>query len=446
MERNVSEMKKVFKTVALISAAVLSLGVISGCGSSSASSKNGHVYYLSAKPEQQKQFKEIAASFTKKTGIPVDVSVAASGTGEQTLKSELAKANAPTLFDVDNNSFPFWTNYYADMSKLPVYTDLKNKSAAMKDNGKVAAVPFVMERLGIIYNKALLQKYFDASWSSVKSIDKLNNFKSLKTVADEIQSHKSDLGVKGAFSSAGFDSSSSGRYGDQLAHIPLYYDCHDKGITRMPSKVSHKYMKNMKNLFDLYITDSTVPASQLSGKTMDDSNSEFSLGEAVFIQNGTWAYPQLKGQKVADQDMGVLPVYIGVDGEEKAGLPVSYMYWSMNKNSSQKDKEATEKFLNYILKDDAARKVMTNEMSFETPFKSYAAAGFQTKNPIHRANDAYAKAGNYDVTFYPLPTQQWVQNLSSSMLEYAQGTGDWNKVESTYVDGWASEYKTIDRK
>lgn len=47
-----------------------------------------------------------------------------------------------------------------------------------------------MERYGIIYNKKLLQNYFDSSQASIKSVDSINNFKTLKTVADEIQAHR----------------------------------------------------------------------------------------------------------------------------------------------------------------------------------------------------------------------------------------------------------------
>ena len=106
--------------------------------------------------------------------------------------------------------------------------------------------------------------------------------------------------------------------------------------------------------------------------------------------------------------MGVLPIYMGVKGEENAGLTVSFLYFAMNKNASEKDQKATKQFLDYILNDDEARDIITNEAGFETPFKSYAKAGYQTKNPIHRANDAYAKADKYDIVIYPLPSTQWV--------------------------------------
>ena len=435
-------MRKSIKALAVLGVLTMSVSGLAACGGSQASADKGHVYYLSAKPEQQDEFKDLAKQFTKDTGIPVDVSVASSGTYEQSLKSELAKSNAPTMFDVDNNDFQNWSGYYNDMSKTGIYKDLKNQDFALKLDNKVIAVPYVMERYGIIYNKSLMKQYFSADWSSIKSIEEIDNFKALKTVADEIQDHKDALGVKGAFSSAGFDSSSSKRFGDQLAHIPVYYEYRDQNTEEEPPTISGKYMDNFKNIFDLYLRDSTTKPSQLSSATMDDSNSEFSTKQAVFLQNGSWGYPQIKDQDVPDEDIGVLPIYMGVPGEEKQGLTVSFMYFATNNKSSEKDKEATNKFLDYILNNDDARKIVTDDMGFETPFKSYEKAGFKSKNPVQRANDAYAKAGDYDTVIHPLPSAQWVASLSDAMLEYAQGTGDWAKVNTAFVDGWATEYKT----
>lgn len=435
-------MRKSIKALAVLGVLTMSVSGLAACGGSQASADKGHVYYLSAKPEQQDEFKDLAKQFTKDTGIPVDVSVASSGTYEQSLKSELAKSNAPTMFDVDNNDFQNWSGYYNDMSKTGIYKDLKNQDFALKLDNKVIAVPYVMERYGIIYNKSLMKQYFSADWSSIKSIEEIDNFKALKTVADEIQDHKDALGVKGAFSSAGFDSSSSKRFGDQLAHIPVYYEYRDQNTEEEPPTISGKYMDNFKNIFDLYLKDSTTKPSQLSSATMDDSNSEFSTKQAVFLQNGSWGYPQIKDQDVPDEDIGVLPIYMGVPGEEKQGLTVSFMYFATNNKSSEKDKEATNQFLDYILNNDGARKIVTDDMGFETPFKSYEKAGFKSKNPVQRANDAYAKAGDYDTVIHPLPSAQWVASLSDAMLEYAQGTGDWAKVNTAFVDGWATEYKT----
>lgn len=58
----------------------------------------GSVYYLNFKPEQDQAWQDLAATYTEQTGVPVTVITAADGTYEQTLKSEIAKTEAPTLF------------------------------------------------------------------------------------------------------------------------------------------------------------------------------------------------------------------------------------------------------------------------------------------------------------------------------------------------------------
>ncbi len=40
--------------------------------------------------------------------------------------------------------------------------------------------------------------------------------------------------------------------------------------------------------------------------------------EAVFYQNGTWEYNNIAD--VGDDNLGILPIYIGVDGEENQGV------------------------------------------------------------------------------------------------------------------------------
>ena len=103
------------------------------------------------------------------------------------------------------------------------------------------------------------------------------------------------------------------------------------------------------------------------------------------------------------------------------------MYFAMNKNASEKDQKATKQFLDYILNDDEARDIITNEAGFETPFKSYAKAGYQTKNPIHRANDAVCQADKYDIVIYPFAKHSvGVVRWATQCWNSAQETGTWD--------------------
>lgn len=82
-------------------AATLAMGTsLAACGGSSADSSKGHVYFMNNKAEVVDQYKELASMYTKKTGVQVDIQTGAAGTYDATMKSELAKDNAPTMFNV----------------------------------------------------------------------------------------------------------------------------------------------------------------------------------------------------------------------------------------------------------------------------------------------------------------------------------------------------------
>lgn len=438
------------KALGIACVLALSVGTLGACGSSSSSSKddaNGRVYYLNKKAEEQKSWVKLGQEFSKETGIPVQIQTGGQDY-DSTLKSEMAKKQAPTMFQADGPSFMNgWADYAIDMSDSEVYKQLNDntKNKALKNSqGKPIAIPYAVESYGIIYNKALLKKYFDAPWSTVKSIDNLNNFKALKTAADEIQAHKADLGVKGAFSSAGMDTSSAFRYDYHMATLPVFYEAEkeNKDITKTPSSLKGTYVNDMKNIYDLYIKDATIAPSAISGKTMDDSSAEFATGQSVFYQNGVWSYTQIKGQSVQDADMGVLPIYMGIPGEEDHGLTqVISNYWCINSKVSKKDQEATQKFLKWLITSDKSRTTISKDMGLVTPFKTFEDAKYQTTNPLVLDNLAYQKAGKKDTVLVPDPSHQWEDDLKAALLNYAQGSGSWDAVQKVYTENWAKEYK-----
>ena len=401
----------------------------------------GKVYYLNFKPEQDEAWQNLAAKYTEETGVPVTVVTAASGQYETTLQSEMAKSDAPTLFQVNGPvGLKNWKDYCYDLSGTDIYSQLTSDSYTVKDGDAVDGIAYVIETYGLIYNKALLNKYFELPDAEITSIDDLNNFDALKKVADGIQAHKDDLGVEGAFTSAGMDSSSDWRFKTHLANLPIYYEYKDEGISSTDA-IKGTYLDNYKQIWDLYLKDSTCDPSMISSKTGDDAASEFALGEAVFYQNGTWAYNDIKDNEVADEDLGMLPIYIGVDGEEDQGLCTgSENYWCVNKNASEEDIQATLDFLQWVVESDEGRDAMANEMGFVTPFTTFDE--YLPANPLVEANSEYTKAGKTPVSwnFTTMPSEQWKNDLGSALLEYAQGTGQWDAVQKAFVDGWATEY------
>ncbi len=424
--------------------AAMSLGALAACGSStSGDDAKGKVYYLNFKPEAADQWTALAKEYTKEKGVEVKVQTAASGTYEQTLKSEIAKTEAPTLFQVNGPvGYQNWKKYTADMSNTDVYKELANQDVALKDGDKVVGVPYVMETYGLIYNKDILNKYFALDGAKATSMDEIDNFDTLKAVADDMQARKDELGIKGAFTSAGFDSSSDWRFKTHLANLPLYYEFKDDNVTEQPATIKGTYLPNYKKIFDLYITDSTTDHTQLSAKTGDDANSEFALGEAAFYQNGTWAWTDLQKAGMKAESVGMMPIYTGVKGEEKQGLATgSENYWCINDKASDADKKATEDFLSWVITSDTGKKAISQDMGFTTPFKTFDDVKFD--NPLTEAAVEDQKSGKTQVSwnFTMMPSEEWKNKVGQALLEYAQGTGKWDAVKTAFVDGWASEYE-----
>lgn len=157
------------RAVGVISALALGLGGLAACGnSSSAESKNGRVYYLNKKAEEQSTWVKLGKAFEKETGIPVQIQTG--GTDyDATLRSELSKKAAPTMFQADGPSFmSSFKKYAKDLSNSDIYKQLdknyKNR-VLTNDEGKPIAIPYATESYGIIYNKALLKKYLQQGFA-----------------------------------------------------------------------------------------------------------------------------------------------------------------------------------------------------------------------------------------------------------------------------------------
>lgn len=413
---------------------------------SQAASGDGAVYYLNFKPEQADQWKALAETYTEQTGVPVTVETATSGTYESTLKSEMAKEEAPTLFQVNGPvGLASWADYCYDLKESALYKNLKSDDFALiADSGEVQGIAYVIETYGLIYNKKLLADYCALDGAKIKDASEINSFAKLKEVADDMQAKKDDLGINGAFTSAGMDSSSDWRFKTHLANLPIYYEYQADGIETTDA-IKGTYLDNYKNMWDLYITDSTVEPTMLSSMTGEDAAAEFAMGEAVFYQNGTWAYNDIKDNEVADEDLGMLPIYIGVEGEENQGLCTgSENYWCVNKNASQEDIDATLAFVEWVITSDEGRTSFRDEMGFVTPFSTFTDE-YQPANPLVAASQKDIDAGHATVAwcFTTMPSENWKNGVGSALLEYAQGTGEWDAVKTAFVDGWAAEVQAV---
>ena len=149
------------KLLGMLLSFTMAATLFTGCGTKDGKdSSKGKVYYLNFKPEQADDWKALAEEYSKEKNVEVKVVTAVSNTYEQTLKSEMAKSDAPTMFQVNGPvGLATWKDYCYDMKDSDVYKQVKSDDFVLKDGDAVQGIAYVIETYGIIYNKTLLAKY-----------------------------------------------------------------------------------------------------------------------------------------------------------------------------------------------------------------------------------------------------------------------------------------------
>ena len=446
------------KLIAMLLALVMVLG-LAACGSSNTTETQapaatgaadetqaaantpageGRVYYLNFKPEADAALQELAALYTEQTGVPVKVVTAASGTYSDTLTAEMAKSEAPTVFNIGNMSgLKDWDEYALDLTDTALAGELSTDDFNLyNEAGELKAMGHCYESFGIIVNTALLEK-------AGHSLEEITNFETLKAVADDIHARSAELGFD-AFSASGLDSSSSWRFSGHLANMPLAYEFRDDGVVEQPATITGAYMDNFRSIWDLYITDTATDPKSLSTSSVDESKAQFTEGKAVFYQNGTWEYAGLLEAGMNSEDLAMIPIYCGVEGEEEAGLcSGTENCWAVNSQVSEADQQATLDFLFWLVTDEVAAQKMVDTLG-ALPFKNAP----EPSNKFLADGVRMQEEGKYTIAwaFNHTPNvNSWRDTVVTALTTYSADPTDanWEQVVSAFVDGWAIEYNMV---
>ena len=403
--------------------------------SAPAATETGSVYYLNFKPEADQAWQDLAKLYTEKTGVEVKVVTAAGGNYSDTLTAEMAKDAAPTLFQCGNaQGLLDWNDYCIDFTGTKVLDEMTTSDFNLTDEtGAVKCIGYCYEAFGIIVNVELLE-------TAGYTLADITNFETLKAVAEDIHARSAELGFD-AFSSAGLDGSSSWRFSGHLANMPLYYEFRDDGVTAQPATITGAYLDNYRNIWDLYINNSSIATTSLPTATGDMSTGEFKEGKAVFYQNGTWEYAGLVEAGMNPEKLAMIPIYCGVEGEEQAGLACgTENCWAVNAKASEADIQATLDFIYWVVTSEEGTAMMAKEFG-PIPFKNAK----ESENVFFNDANEYMANGNYTVTwaFNHTPNvDSWRATVVTALAAYSadQTDANWANVVSAFVDGWAYEY------
>lgn len=428
---------------------------LAGCGKKK---KTSEVYFLNFKPESASVYEELAKKYEEEKGVKVKVVTAAANNYEQTLKSEIAKSSAPTIFQVNGPiGYNSWKDYCLDIKDSKLYDILSDKSLAIKEGDGVYAIPYVVEGYGIIYNNAIMEKYFALpnKKTDLKSASEIDSFDKLKAVAEDMTANLSALGIEGVFASTSLASGEDWRWQTHLLNVPLYYEFSesakengDPTLYGLNAKeIKFKYAENFDKLFDLYINNSVTKPTLLGSKSTADSMSEFALGKAAMVQNGNWAWSQIsgvKGNTVKADDIKMMPLYTGIEGEKGQGICIgTENYLAINKKATDEQQKNSLDFLYWLFSSDTGKKFVTEKLNFITPFKTFS-ENEQPNDPLAREISRYLNDDSYKNIpwiFTSFPSEAYKKDVGNALLDYVQGNKKWEDVNKIITDKWKSERK-----
>lgn len=442
-------MKRSILSVLLLCTLVISL--FAGCSKKDGDAKAATIRFLNFKPEIATVYDEIAKAYKKEKGVTVIVETAASGNYESTLTAKMSTAEAPTIFQINGpKGYLSWKDYCADLKDTELYRHLTEKKVAITAGDGVYGIPYVIEGYGIIYNKAITDKYFALADKATKynSMDEIQSFAALKALVEDMQSKKEKLGIQGVFSSTSLKSGEDWRWQTHLANLPVHYEFLDNNVEltgEATGEIAFKYSDNFRQLFDLYINNSVTDKKQLGSKIVDESMAEFAQGKSAMVQNGNWAWSQISkiaGNVVKEENIKFLPMYMGIGAEEKQGLAIgTENFLCINAKASAGERKAAADFLYWLYSSDTGKDYVTNKLNFISPFDTFE-EGENPTDPLALEmlswmNKEGVETIPWDFTVFP--SQNFKDAFGAALLQYAQGTKSWQEVRELMVSKWKSE-------
>jgi raffinose/stachyose/melibiose transport system substrate-binding protein len=175
---------------------------------------------------------------------------------------------------------------------------------------------------------------------------------------------------------------------------------------------------------------------------------EFALGQCAMVQNGNWAWAQIaevSGNVVEEENIGFLPLYMDLEGEENQGLCVgTENYFCINNQASEVDQKATADFVYWLISSETGKDYMVNKLGNIAPFTTFTEEE-KPADPLAKSMLDMMEKGKVSIPwiFTTFPSQTFKEQFGGALLEYAQGTMKWEQVVKTVQEQWKAEKEIL---
>ena len=171
---------------------------------------------------------------------------------------------------------------------------------------------------------------------------------------------------------------------------------------------------------------------------------DFALERCAMVQNGDWAWSQIadvSGNKIAEENVKLLPIYADFADEETQGLCVgTENYFAINKKLSPKMQQAGIDFLEWLFTSEKGKDYVSKKLGFNAPFDTFS-EDQRPVDPLSREVSRYLNSDkkNIEWTFAGFPNEDFKNMFGDALLQYAQGTQNWDYVVNVVKTAWQDQ-------
>lgn len=303
------------------------------------------------------------------------------------LKARMNSGSEPDIFNIGGpTDRELWFDYLEPLTDQPwVANSYSGTLDMLTVDGEVYGQPFNLEGYGLMINVDM----FEQAGVDPSSI---NSLSSLREAFATLDSKKEELGIDTVLSfsvggSAWWTAAvhalgvAFGHQEDPVGFINAVYD----GTETM---AENERFKDYFNLLDLYFEYSY---DDLMNVSYDDQVGNFALGKTAVLHQGNWTIGMLN-EIAPDLNIKYVPMPLNDDPNGKndtiaVGVP---MFWTVNKNSSDAEIEASKLFLDYIASSERGAKYLVEDCSFIPAFSNVT---LEPADPLAASIQEYSAAG-----------------------------------------------------
>lgn len=414
--------------------------VFAGCGATSPNgdSKNVEITVYQSKIEANEGYKKaIKAYESGHKNVKINLEAVTGNDFAASLKAKM-QSDPPTIFSTGGfQDLKDYGDILQDVSDLDLLDHaLEGTTDMFTKDGKVLAIPLYMEGYGFVVNR---QMFEDAG----VDFDSMMTFEGMKAGFDSLKAEIDSGDMKDKYPNLEavmeYPTKELWIAGDHDANVAMTHDFKTAKEAYESDQFPGTGMADYKTMVDFqagYTTNADNTANLNSVDYTTSLEGGLAIERVASLKQGNWIAPAVAttDPEVLEK-LDLLPYSVPGYSDGKYFVGVSG-YWSINKKSTDRQKEVAKDFINWLYTDPEAQKIVVNDCKFVPPYDNFK--DLKASDPLsQRIMDANEKGNTMNGWVYSGAPNTWSQQVVGvDVQKYLAGQATWDEVTDDCIEQW----------